>query len=176
MIGNQLYSIQLSELKEDDKHPLFEWINTKELVEFNSYFKPVNWENHVKWFENIITNETVKIFGIRTLAEDKLIGSCQLYNINTLTNSAELQIRLGYFNEMGKGFGSQAVKLLLAFGFETLQLQRIYLHVFSNNIRAHKTYLNIGFTEEGHLRRAAFIGNEFIDVKIMSVLKEDYFK
>lgn len=176
MTGSQAYSVQLSELMEGDRQILFEWINNKELVEFNAYFKPVSWQNHNAWFDAIKTNDTVKIFGIRRMEDDKLIGSCQLFNLNILSQSAELQIRLGYFDEMGKGFGSQSVNLLLQYGFTKLNLQRIYLHVFEHNTRAYKTYLNAGFTEEGVLRRAAFIGDAFVNVKVMSILKEEYFK
>lgn len=176
MTGNSKYVVLLSELIEHDKQILFEWINNKELVEFNSFFKPVSWEDHDNWFNRIRNDKTVRIFGIRTVSDNQLIGTCQLFHINELTKSAELQIRLGYFSEMGKGLGSQAVRLLLNFGFETLKLQRIYLHVFANNTRAYKTYLSAGFKEEGYLRSAAYVGDKFIDVKVMSVLNEEYFR
>ena len=168
--------IKLSELKEIDKKPMFEWINNQELVEYNSYFKPVKWEDHSKWFDNVRSRNDVKIFGIRNLDDDTLIGSCQLLNISELAQSAELQIRIALFSEMGKGLGSQAVKLLLQYGFESLKLQRIYLHVFADNIRAYKSYLKNGFKEEGHMRRAAFVNDKFIDVKVMSILREEHYK
>lgn len=176
LIGTDLYNVKLGELIEEDKPILFEWINNKELVEYNSFFRPVSWENHCKWFELIRKKHEVVIFGIRTVPENKLIGTCQLLNINDLTRSAELQIRIGYFEEMGKGLGSQAVKLLLKWGFENRNLNRIYLHVFANNVRAIKSYLKNGLSEEGHLKKAAFINGEFVDVKIMAILKEEFFK
>lgn len=164
----------LDNLLEEDKEILFKWINNKELVEHNSFFNPPTWKNHCAWFESIKIRKDVKIFAIRNNAQ--IIGSCQLLNINELIQSAELQIRIGYFTEMGKGLGSQAVKLLIQYGFETLNLQRIYLHVFSDNIRAYKSYLKTGFKEEGCLRNAALVGDKFKDVKIMAILKEEYFK
>jgi RimJ/RimL family protein N-acetyltransferase len=177
LIGNLVVDqIKLSVLEDEDKQNLFEWINNKELVEFNSPFQIISWDNHCKWFDAIRKSESVKIFGIRTIEKNKLIGSCQLLNLNKISGSAELQIRLGFFSEMGKGYGSEAVKLLLKYGFEELKLQRIYLHVFSDNIRAFKSYLKNGFKEEGVLRRAAFINGTYKDVKIMSILKEEFIK
>lgn len=174
MTGTDSYSVVLTWLHESDKEDLFEWINNKELVEFNSDFKPVSRENHEAWFERIRKEETTKIFAIRLKEGNKLVGSCQLLHINRKTLSAELQIRLGYFHEMGKGFGTQAVKLLLQYGFLELNLQRIYLHVFSDNQRAYKTYLKVGFVEEGCLRKAALIGEVFKDVRVMGILKEEF--
>jgi RimJ/RimL family protein N-acetyltransferase len=174
LIGDSKYSVKLSELIEADSPILFEWINNRELVEFNSNFKPVAWDDHCKWFDNVRKKPDLKIFGIRTAKDEKLIGSCQLMHINQASQSAELQIRLGSFSDMGKGFGSQAVALLLGYGFTVLKLQRIYLHVFSDNERAYKSYLKNGFKEEGHLRRAAFVNNRFVDIKIMGILKEEY--
>jgi RimJ/RimL family protein N-acetyltransferase len=176
LTGNDpnMSAVVLCELSDNDKDLMFEWINNRELVEFNSFFKPVSWENHCKWFDSIKNRSDVKIFGIRRVSNNKLIGSCQLMNINAISKSAELQIRLGYFSEMGKGLGSQATHQLLKFGFETLGLQRIYLHVFAGNERAVKSYLKTGFKEEGCLRRAAFVGSQFLNVKVMAILKEEF--
>jgi RimJ/RimL family protein N-acetyltransferase len=176
LTGNKTYSVRLNELKDSDRSILFEWINHKELVEFNSHFKPVSWEDHCRWFDTILRKEDVKIFAIRSSQDDKLMGTCQLLNINKLANSAELQIRLGDLSELGKGIGSQAVSLLLKYGFEDLKLNRIYLHVFSDNLRAIKAYLKNGFSEEGHLRESAFVEDKFKDVKVMAILKGDYNK
>lgn len=173
LIGDDTFQVVLTDLKESDKEPMFEWINNKELVEFNSFFKPVTWENHLKWFVSIVQRNDLKIFGIRNKS-DELIGSCQLLNINSLSQSAELQIRLGNLSILGKGFGSQAVALLLKYGFEKLKLNRIYLHVFENNIRAIKSYEKNGFITEGILRQAAFVNDKFVNVKIMSILKNEY--
>lgn len=60
MTGKQKYKVLLSELRKEDKQVLFDWINNKELVEFNSFFKPVTWESHCKWFDNIKNKKQLK--------------------------------------------------------------------------------------------------------------------
>lgn len=170
---NDIDTVVLTELQEADKAILFEWINNKELVEYNSHFLPVTWENHCAWFDRIKKDDETKIFAIRVKNNNSIIGSCQLTHINTRVGSSELQIRLGYFPVMGKGLGSKAVNLLLIHGFETLGLQRIYLHVFSDNERAIKSYMKNNFVKEGLLRRSAFVNGVFKDVYLMSILKEE---
>lgn len=101
----------------------------------------------------------------------KAIGSCQLLNINWIHRNAELQIRIGEGGFQGKGYGSEAVRLLVDFGFKDLHLHRIYLHVFSSNARAIKAYEKCGFEREGVLREAAYIDGGFVDVVAMAILR-----
>ncbi len=168
--GKQIF---LSPFLKEDRLILFEWINNKELVEFNSVYKPVSRESHDSWFENLPLRKDAVIFGVRTLFDEKLIGSCQLSSINNVTRNAELQIRIGDFSMMNKGLGTEAVKLLLDYGFNKLNLKRIYLHVFATNERAINAYKKCGFRKEGVLREAAYINGRHIDANIMGILKRE---
>jgi RimJ/RimL family protein N-acetyltransferase len=165
-------NITLEMLRSDDSPVMFKWINTKELVEFNAAFHPVTLEDHNKWFNSLSSRKDMVIFGIRLRSDDTLIGSCQLFSINSVVKSAELQIRIGDFEKMGKGLGSEAVQLLVEYGFKELGLRRIFLQVFAFNTRAIKAYEKCGFVLEGCLREAAFIGDRFVDVLIMSVMRD----
>ena len=103
---------------------MFEWINNKELIEFNSYYKEIDREDHNKWFDRIRQDQTVSIFAIE-LDNGDFIGSCQLHSIHPVYRNAELQIRIGETQEHGKSYGTKACKLLLKHGFEELDLKRI---------------------------------------------------
>src|SRR5437870_1931466 len=128
--------VALTPLTLADSPALWQWINDREQVLFNSAYKPVpEWE-HQAWFDSIRQQENVFIFGIRIFETDQLIGSCQLHSINSVNRTAELQIRLGCPDERGKGYGTEAVRLLLQFAFTDLNLNRVYLHVFADNTRA----------------------------------------
>lgn len=153
---------------------LLGWINDREQVLFNSAYKPVNEDQHQEWFESILRRPDVVLYGIRLLKTGTLIGSCQLHNINPVHRHAELQIRLGDPAQRGHGYGTEAVRLLLKFGFNDLNLRRIYLHVFNNNLGAIRAYEKAGFVREGLLRKAAFIDGEYLDVVVMGILHEDY--
>jgi diamine N-acetyltransferase len=166
--------VALTPLTTADSAVLYQWINDRELVLFNSAYKPVSESQHQAWFASIQQREDVVIFGIRLLETGQLIGSCQLHSINLVNRTAELQIRLGSPADRGKGYGTQAVRLLLQFGFSDLNLNRIHLHVFAGNTRAIAAYEKCGFAREGTLRQGAFVDGQYIDVVVMGILREEY--
>ena len=152
---------------------MFEWINNKELIEFNSYFKEISLEDHNKWFERVRQDQSMSIFAIE-LSGGEFIGSCQLHSIHPVYRNAELQIRIGETQHYGKSYGTSACKLLLKYGFEDLDLKRIYLSVFEGNERAIRLYKKLGFKEEGLLREQCFIKGKFINLVMMGLLKNEF--
>jgi RimJ/RimL family protein N-acetyltransferase len=167
-------SVKLAPLLEEDSVMLFNWVNDREQILYNSPYKPVHPAQHSSWFESIQKRNDLVIFGIRNSESNDLIGTCQLHSINNISRSAELQIRLGGVETRGKGLGTQAVQLLLNFGFKDLNLNRIYLHVFKTNIRAIHVYEKVGFLHEGVLRKAVYLDGQYEDVVVMSLLKEEF--
>jgi RimJ/RimL family protein N-acetyltransferase len=164
-------NIKLVRLTETDLPILFRWINDEELVSFSAVYKPVSWEEHLAWFEKVKVQKEVSIFGIRLNDTDQLIGSCQLRSIQSVANSAELRIRIGESFAQSKGYGSEAVRLLVNFGFANLKLDRVYLYVFTDNERAVKAYMKNGFIKEGILKGAWVIQGKPKDLLSMAILK-----
>ena len=167
--------IYLSSIEnENDISKMYYWINNKELVNFNSSFFPVHFKNHIEWFENIIKDKSTVIFGIRKKEDNELIGTCQLHSINAIHRKAELQIRLELKNS-SKGYGKEALKILIDYGFNDLNLNKIYLNVFETNSRAISLYEKIGFQKEGILRKDIFLNGKYINVYVMSILSEEWY-
>jgi len=167
-------SVELTPLRDDDSAVLFEWINDRELVTMSTAFQPVSRVAHDAWFDSVRRRDDMRIFGIRLRDGDRLVGSCQLHSIHPVHRSAELQIRIGEREAWGHGIGREATQILMRYGFEQLGLHRIYLHVFATNERALRLYRGVGFREEGVLRAAACIDDEWVDVVVMAVLASDY--
>ena len=168
--------ISLTTVTIDDLSTMFTWINDRDQVLFNAPYKPVHEGQHRAWFEAIQQRNDMVIFGIRMRESGKLVGYCQLHNINLVHRTAELQIRLGEVAERGHGYGTEATQLLLNFAFNDLNLNRVYLHVFHNNAPAIRMYEKVGFVHEGILRKAAHIDGSYIDVLLMGILREEYDK
>jgi RimJ/RimL family protein N-acetyltransferase len=162
--------VELSPLTTADAPALFTWINDRELVLFNSGYRPVPEPTHREWLAGLARRRDLVAFAIRVRRTKRLIGVCQLTAIHAVNRSADLQIRIGEAAARGKGYGVEAVRLLLAFGFRDLNLHRIALHVFATNTRAIRAYERAGFRHEGTLRDAVFIDGQFVDVKVMAVL------
>ncbi|WP_024954310.1 GNAT family N-acetyltransferase [Sulfurospirillum arcachonense] len=166
--------IYLSSIEnENDISKMYYWINNKELVNFNSSFFPVHLKNHIEWFENIRKDKSTVIFGIRKKEDNELIGTCQLHSINPIHKKAELQIRL-QLESSSKGYGKEALKILIDYGFNDLNLNKIYLNVFETNSRAISLYEKMGFQKEGILRRDIFLNGKYINVYVMSILTEEW--
>lgn len=162
--------VRLTPLDEADASILFEWINDRTLVELSSAFAPVSAADHLRWFADIRQRPGTHIFAIRRLDDPLVIGTCQLHGIHPVHRSAELQIRIGDTRFRGQGLGTEAVRLLVAFGFGELRLHRIALHVFATNLAAQRAYEKAGFVREGLLKDAAFVGGRFVDTVSMAIL------
>ncbi len=167
--------VRLAPLRRADLGTLFTWINDREAVASNATYRPIHEWDHEAWFDSVTRSRGIAIFAIRTLGDDQLIGTCQLHDIDPIRRSAELQIRIGMAEYRGRGYGREALHLLIKHGFEDLNLQRIQLHVLRSNQHAAHVYERLGFQKEGVLRNAAFIEGEFVDVEIMSLLRTDQY-
>lgn len=165
-----LGSVRLRPVRQEDSSLLFEWINNRELVVLNAPFRPISKAEHEQWFDSLGARRNLAFFMIEDVDSDLAIGSCQLTNIHDIHRSAELQIRIGRSDFQNKGVGSEAVRLLIEHGFDTLKLHRIMLHVFSTNLRAMHVYKKNGFQQEGVLREAAFIEGCWFDVLVFGLI------
>lgn len=166
--------VTLRYLKAEDKDLYQKWINDRDIIHYNTTYYPVSDYSHDRWFEEVSTRKDLIIFSIVENANRGLIGSCSLRNINQLHRNGEVQIRIGEKEFHGKGYGSEAVKLLVEYGFVELNLHRIFLQVFNDNLRAIKSYKKCGFVEEGTLRDSVYINGTFKDLVIMSILRDEF--
>lgn len=102
------------------------------------------------------------------------IGTAGLSSINHLHRTAELGIGIGEHDCWGKGYGTEATRLLLDYAFNALGLHNVMLRVFSYNQRAIRAYLRAGFREIGRRRQAQRIGSQVYDVVLMDCLATDF--
>jgi RimJ/RimL family protein N-acetyltransferase len=125
-----------------------------------------------EWFEKEHGN--MFLFSIHTLENDRLIGTIDLDGINWVTRDAWVGIGIGEPEYWGKGYGTEAMNLILRFAFESLNLRRVTLDVFEYNQRAYQSYIKCGFKEEGRLRQWMQRGGERFDLIFMGILREEW--
>ena len=128
-----------------------------------------NCENYIK---NANANPNFKHFAIVDDC-DNWVGTISLKNIDNEVKQAEYAI-ITSTKVHGKGYALKATKELLSYAFNTLNLNRVYLDVLKDNIRANKFYLKCGFKLEGTFRQAIFIKGQIYDLNWYSILKSDY--
>lgn len=102
------------------------------------------------------------------------VGVIRLHHFNQTDRSATLAVGIHDPNLHGKGLGTQAIRLLLAYGFESLHLHRIDLKVLEYNTRGIACYEKCGFHKEGVLRESAWIDKAWHSDIIMSILEQEY--
>jgi len=167
-------TVDLTEFRESDREPMFRWVNDPETMRFNAPYAPLSWINHCKWFDAVNTSPDRIVFAIRTANEDQLLGTIQLQDVHPVHRTAELTMRIGGEADRGKGFGTEAVKLLIDFAWCHLNLQRVWLQVFSTNKRAIRAYEKAGLEHEGTKRRAAWIDGKDVDEHLMAILRQPH--
>jgi RimJ/RimL family protein N-acetyltransferase len=102
------------------------------------------------------------------------VGEVVLMNIDNVNRNASIRISLFSEADFSKGYGSEAMRLMVNYGFKELNLHRIELDVFAFNTRAIRVYEHIGFQREGLLRDTLFYDGEFHDTVLMSILESDW--
>lgn len=113
-------------------------------------------------------------FAIRTLADDQLIGFVDLDGLNWAHGDSFVGIGIGDRAYWGRGYGTDAMRVLVRYAFAELNLHRLSLNVFSYNRRAIRSYEKAGFVVEGRQRQAFRRDGQYHDLIFMGVLREDW--
>jgi RimJ/RimL family protein N-acetyltransferase len=113
-------------------------------------------------------------FSIRTLEDDRLIGFTGFFDLYWQQGDSLIAIALGDRADWGKGYGTDAMRLMLRYAFTELNLRRVTLIVFEYNPRAIRSYEKAGFVMEGRIRRAMQREGKRWDFLFMGVLREDW--
>ena len=167
--GDRLY---LSPMNPDDKEIYTKWMNDKEVCEnLGCYSKMISLVSEGKWLEDNLNDYS---FAIVLKENDELIGNIALLDVNNINQSATLGIFIGEKENRNKGYGKESIKLLLDYGFNTLNLNNIMLCVYSFNKKAYKTYEKIGFKKIGIRRECVYKDSLFYDEVYMDILKDEF--
>lgn len=155
-------------ISEKDTVDIIRWRNH---VRDNFIFRELfTEESHTRWLNEVVRKGKAVQYIIDT-TEDGRIGSVFLRDIDEVNKKAEYGIFIGEETAQGKGYGSEAAKILIKHGFETLGLHKIMLRVFAFNKKAVKSYENAGFKQEGYLKDEVCIDGTFYDIILMGIIR-----
>lgn len=169
--------IRLRAIEREDVPKFHEWVNDPEVTRGLAMYLPLSMQDEENWFDRmskVDPDEKPLAIEIRKGKGWKLIGNCGVFGISLTNRSAELGIVIGEKSEWDKGYGAEAMTLLLQHGFETLNLNRIFLRVYEDNVRAVRSYEKAGFVLEGRQRQAVYKHGKYEDVLFMSVLRSEW--
>lgn len=169
--------VRLRAAERGDLPKFHEWINDPEVTRGLGIFLPMSMADEENWFEGMTKrdpNEKSLAIDVRKGKNWMLIGNCGIFGIDYVNRLGELGILIGDKKFWNKGYGSEAMTLLLRHSFETLNMNRAYLRVYEDNVRAVRSYEKAGFVLEGRFREAVYKNGKYEDVLFMSVLRSEW--
>lgn len=116
------------------------------------------------------------VFMVCDNASQQPIGFAGLYDIHLTARKAEFRILIGEKDFWGKGYGTEVTQLLTYYGFDRLNMHRMYLGVTSENIGGVKAYEKAGYVREGQLRDDIYRNSRYYDSIKMSLLRDEYYE
>ncbi len=169
--------LRLRAIERADLPTIVTWLNDPDVRDQLAAYLPMSMAAEERWFEKLPERPREQqplAIEVQSAETWKLVGTCGLHDLDWRTRSAELGIMIGEKREWNKGYGTQAVALLVQFVFETLNLHRVSLYVYADNARAIRAYEKAGFVLEGRLRDGEFRHGVYRDVLMMSILRPEW--
>ncbi|MFN2121337.1 MAG: GNAT family N-acetyltransferase [Anaerolineales bacterium] len=169
--------IRLRAIERSDLPRYLEWLNDPEVTEGLWHYLPLSMDDEAAWFEKMRQQDAEQrplAIEIRENQAWRLVGNVGLLDLRWANRSAELGIFIGDKSVWDKGYGTEAVELMLQHAFDTLNLHRVFLRVFATNKRAQRSYEKAGFVSEGTLRQAVFRHGLYVDMHIMGILRPEW--
>ncbi len=170
--------VRLRALEKGDVAKFYDWVNDPEVTAGLTLYLPMSTLDEEKWFDSVQQRpQEQRPFSIEIREEEgwKLVGNCSFFDLDRVALAGEVGIMIGDKSAWGQGYGTETMELLLRHGFETLNLNRVCLRVYADNVRAIRTYEKAGFVLEGRMRQAVYKRGKYQDVLMMSVLRQEWY-
>jgi RimJ/RimL family protein N-acetyltransferase len=171
IVGERLY---LSPFDADDAEiytKWAEWLNDKAVSEhYGGHHNLISTASAKKTLEELKGYR----FAIVLLDGDVLIGHISLHNIDHVYRNAFLGVFIGEAAHRNRGYGAEAIRLALDYGFKTLNLHNVMLSVHADNCAAIACYEKVGFREVGRRREGVFKDGKYLDKIFMDILARQW--
>lgn len=171
LMGKKCY---LSPIDVNDAERYTEWLNDQEVVSylpFNHFALSLNSEKD--FLANLVKDHNYAIVDLET---NQLIGNVGVNNYDAVYQSGEIGIFIGDKKFWNRGYGTEAMRLLIAYCFDKLNLHSISLCVHQSNIRALKCYEKIGFKKAGEYRERILANQKYESLVVMDLLLNDFIR
>lgn len=170
LVGDRIY---LSPRNVEDAEIFTNWLNDFNTTDYiGRSGNLVSIEGEKEYLQKGVNEEAV--FFIVTLDQDKVIGTVGIEHINHINRRGTLGVFIGDEEYRNNGYGTEAIRLVLEYGFKYLNLNNINLNLIECNERALACYKKCGFKEAGRLRKTVFVNGKYYDRLSMDILAEEF--
>jgi len=170
-IGSKVY---LRPLDLADAPTLTAWLNDPEVTRYLLLHRPLMLLAEEAFLRKLSESERDIVLGIVAREPEQFIGVTGLHQLDARNRHVQFGITVGEKSAWGKGYGTEATRLMVRYAFDTLNLNRVCLHVHEYNERAVHVYQKVGFRMEGRLRQETFRDGRYWDTFVMAVLREEW--
>ncbi|HWQ47285.1 MAG TPA: GNAT family protein [Longilinea sp.] len=171
LVGDLVY---LRPLMKSDAEQIRKWANDPELRGLTGETLPMTLEEAEAYIERIRGDQSRVWFMVVAKDTGKVIGETGLLRMFYAWRNTDLSIIIGEQEGRGKGYGLEAINLMLDYAFGYLNFHRVSIGVVGFNEKALKFYEKVGFKREGIQRDGYFYNHEYSDFVMMSILEDEY--
>lgn len=170
MLKGQKVNLRSVEL--NDIPLIVEWKNDREISHLTGSYTPTTELKEEALYQ--MEQETNTTYKFIIEEDDEEIGYCGITGIDWRSRRGEIFIRIALREKWQQGFGFEASNLLINFAFTDLNLHKLFLTCFTDNLNALNLYSKLNFETEGELKQHHYCNGKFKDMLIMSLLKDDW--
>ncbi len=171
-------NVVLRPVRRSDLENFLKWFNDPEVIQYLMMYLPMTEMSEGKYIEELGTTraKTQASFVIEVIEGNstKPVGSISLGGINNKDHNASFGIAIGDKDYWNKGYGTEAARLIIDYGFEQLNLHRINSSALSFNERSVRMHKSIGFNEEGRQREHIYVNGEYCDHVMFGILRNEW--
>ena len=164
----------LRAFEREDAERCYRWMNDPNIVRTLKTRYPIAFQNEVEWLERAMhpaSNE--RHFAIERKDDRTHVGNASIHDIDWVSRTSGFGLFIGEPTAWNRGFGSDAIHILVRFAFEEMNLIKLRINVFDYNDRAKHVLLGHGFVEEGKLLREFYREGSYHDIVILSKFRSD---
>jgi RimJ/RimL family protein N-acetyltransferase len=168
-------NIHLRPLDMADVKSITRWHSDREIMALFALTTAGSEKYWSEWLDKKLMSPNTIYFGVVKKNDDRLIGYIHLEEIYWSHKLCrDLGILIGEKGEWSKGYGTEAMELMMRYAFEELGLHRLELMTFDFNKRGMRVWEKCGFTQEGMMRKARLANGEWRDLIFYALLEDEY--
>lgn len=166
----------LRAIEESDLEQLLAWRNDPRMRRFFREYRELNMTQQKSWFDAKVNNDpATRMFAIVDLETKELMGAAGLCYIDSINRNADFSIYLGiddlYIDE---DYAPDAGRVLLRYGFEELNLHKVWSEIYSIDKPKQQLFYELGFTREGVHRETHWTEGQWVDSLFYGLLAKDF--
>jgi RimJ/RimL family protein N-acetyltransferase len=163
----------LRAFEREDAERCYRWMNDPNIVRTLKSRYPIAFQSEMEWIERAMHSTSIeRHFAIERRDDRSHIGNASVHDIDWVSRAAWFGLFVGEPTAWNRGFGTDAIRTLVRFAFEEMNLRKLRIHVFDYNEKAKHVLVAQGFVEEGKLLRDFYREGVYHDIVILSMFRE----